>query len=400
MTEGIAQFRTQMDEIFHRANHTDVSSKVRRYLRAYEAGLPQDVTVRWFPANNLTAIEARIDELISRGREVWISQGLPWNPDIDQQLSSVEQRTDLIKGLKSLADFHALAEPRIRAWAAGSWAKVFYDTPQRALISGTIRIDTNRADATFANDMRGVRLEAAFGISDVRDLDRQMSAHKVVIVHKDAGIRNQIATAVSELNYTSVEIADLDAAFDTIIQIVRESKSKDDPRAKPSEPKAIWLDFSTSLTMGLELLSKLKEDKDAACLPIIPVVTDPASFPVELRAAVTSYIKLPVSRENVRQSIILTGFRLTGTARGFHLSQFDPVAHQSIYGLLHTVFGPDQAYLRMMVNVANLEQRPTIAFEFKVVPQDPFDFFFLDYEWSGQKHPLHRFDWAYKFGDS
>jgi CheY-like chemotaxis protein len=399
MAEGIAQFREQMDGILERARRMDVSSKVRRYLRAYEAGLPQDVTVRWFPADDLPAIQARVDELVHSGREVWISQGLPWNTGIDRQLSSVEQRTDLIKGLRSLADFQATAQPRLQAWAAGSWAKVFYDSPQRALISGTIRIDTNRADTPFGNDMRGLRLEAAYGISDVRDLDRQMSASQIVIAHPDPGVRARIAEAVSDLAYHPVEVADPAQTVDAVLRIVRESKAKDDPRAKPSEPKALWLDFATSREAGLAMMEQLKQDRDAACLPVVPIVDDASWFPASLRAAVTTHTQLPVSRESVRQSLVLTGFRLTASTRGFDLSGFEPAVQRSIDGLLHTILGPGLAYLRMMISVANEEQRPTVAFEFKIVPQDPYDFFLLDYEWSGPKDPAHRFDWAYRFGD-
>jgi hypothetical protein len=29
-----------------------------------------------------------------------------------------------------------------------------------------------------------------------------------------------------------------------------------------------------------------------------------------------------------------------------------------------------------------------------------YEFFFIDYEWSGEKHELHRFDWLYDPGTS
>ncbi|HUS70254.1 MAG TPA: hypothetical protein VM075_05720 [Anaerolineae bacterium] len=32
---------------------------------------------------------------------------------------------------------------------------------------------------------------------------------------------------------------------------------------------------------------------------------------------------------------------------------------------------------------------------FKLMPLAPYEFFFIGYEWSGEKHELHRFDWLY-----
>ena len=80
---------------------------------------------------------------------------------------------------------------------------------------------------------------------------------------------------------------------------------------------------------------------------------------------------------------------------GFQMASEDPVAHREVDRLLKTVMGNGGTYRRMMARVANLEARPTIAFEFKLVPLAPYEFFFIDYEWSGVKHELHRFDWLY-----
>lgn len=176
MAEGLSRFRADMDKVVQMASSGHISSKAQRYLRAYEAGLPQDITVRWFPKDAVKAMEARVDELTRQNLEVWISQGLPLSPDIDSQFASVERKTDLIKGLRSLDDFYKRAVPALAQWESGSWAKMFYDTPQRSLIGGTIRIDTNRLDSALGIDRRSIRFEAASGISDVRDLDRQMSA--------------------------------------------------------------------------------------------------------------------------------------------------------------------------------------------------------------------------------
>lgn len=145
--DGLTQFRAHMDDVVLRARSQHVSSKVQRYVRAYEAGLPQDITVRWFPCDDIPSIEARVHDLVDRNLEVWISQGLPWNPDIDNQFASIEKRTDLLKGLSSVKDFNQQAIPRLKQWDKGSWAKVFYDTPKRSLVSGTIRIDTLQAGA-------------------------------------------------------------------------------------------------------------------------------------------------------------------------------------------------------------------------------------------------------------
>ena len=173
MPESLSKFRLDMESVVQIAASGRVSSKAQRYLRAYEAGLPQDITVRWFPKDAFDEMESRVRELTSQNFEVWISQGLPWNSDIDIQLTSVEKKTDLIKGLKSLDDFHQRAIPTLSEWEGGSWAKMFYDTPQRSLIGGTIRLDTNTI-SSHGIERRAVKFEAASGISDVRDLDRQM----------------------------------------------------------------------------------------------------------------------------------------------------------------------------------------------------------------------------------
>src|SRR5690242_8453555 len=101
VTEGLTSFQRHMDDVTRRAQLDPVSGKVQRYVRAYDAGLPQDITVRWLPKEDRQAIAARVAELTGQGLEVWISQGLPWNPEMDRQISSVEKRTDLIKQLRS-----------------------------------------------------------------------------------------------------------------------------------------------------------------------------------------------------------------------------------------------------------------------------------------------------------
>ncbi len=111
-----------------------------------------------------------------------------------------------------------------------------------------------------------------------------------------------------------------------------------------------------------------------------------------------SVARLPISEANLRMSVFVTGFRLSGGTHGLQFPNLGLDIDREINGLLNTVFGPGGAYRRMMVQIANAEQRPTIAFEFKLVPIAPYDFFFLDYEWSGVKSDLHRFDWLYSPG--
>lgn len=399
MTEGLSRFRSDMGKVVQIAKSTHISSKAQRYLRAYEVGLPQDITVRWFPKDALGAIKARVEDLTNQGLEVWISQGLPWNPDIDSQLTSVERRTDLIKGIHSLKDFHERVVPILAGWEPGSWAKIFYDTPQRSLIGGTIRIDTNRTGDIQGVDMRSLRFEAASGTSDVRDLDRQMSARQIVVVHPDPEIINQIKTALKPLESIIIGISDGNDALDSILTVVDLHKPQDDPKAKTREPKAILLDMENLQSFSKEIIQELKGGNDTSGIPIIPICKDEASLTPKLRSLISSYIPLPIIAESIRLSVFMTGFRLTGGPQGFRFPDLDLSIQREIERLLSTVFGPGGAYRRMMVQIANAEQRPTIAFEFKLVPADPYDFFFLDYEWSGPKSPLHRFDWLYNFGD-
>lgn len=399
MTEGLSRFRADMDKILQTANSSQVSSKVQRYLRAYEAGLPQDITVRWFPKDAVKEMEARVDELTSQNLEVWISQGLPQNSNIANQLTSVEKKTDLIKGLQSVDDFHHRAVPTLAGWEPGSWAKMFYDTPQRSLVGGTIRIDTNRQDGNIGVDTRSVRFEAASGISDVRDLDRQMSANQVFVVHPTPTVIDEITTALKPLDCNTIEISEVSDALDEILNVVNEHKSKNDPKAKPSEPKAVLLDFTTSIDLSWDIVKRLKSRRDTSSIPIVPIVEDESKIPVDLRPLVASFLQVPVAEDNARLSVFLTGFRLTGGPQGFQFPGLGLSIQHEIDNLLNTVFGPNNAYRRMMVQIANAEQRPTIAFEFKLVPIAPYDFFFLDYEWSGARSTLHRFDWFFNFGD-
>jgi hypothetical protein len=115
---------------------------------------------------------------------------------------------------------------------------------------------------------------------------------------------------------------------------------------------------------------------------------------------IAATIRYPlISREHLSSSIMLTGYRLFGSPLGFEWPEIGAIFLKELENLFNAILGPGRSYLRMMVHIANKEQRPTIAFEFKLVPIAPYDFFFLDYEWSGQHDPFHRFDWLYDIGD-
>jgi len=394
--ENLAYFRADMERVAQLVHMRPVPSKVQRYLRAYEAGLPQDITVRWFPKDSLEAIQERVVKLTNQNDEVWISQGLPASSLDDRQLSSIEQRTDLIKGLGSLDDFRKQAVPLLVNWPSGSWAKVFHDTPRRALVGGTIRFDTNRKDSILGSDTRSIRLEAASGISDVRDLDRQLFARQVMVMHLAPEVGAVVAEAAADLGYTISRSADT-----ATIQTMASAQTMEPfiSRNKPSEPKVIMLDLDTSSSDILALVRRLKSSPSTSCIPIVGITKSSSGPLSELRSLFSSWLQWPFSKEEVRASVYMTGFRVSGGSNGLHFPNLGLVIHREMETLVNTVFGPGGAYRRMMVQIANAEQRPTIAFEFKFIPSDPCDFFFLDYEWSGMQDPLHRFDWVYQFGD-
>lgn len=401
MTEGLSNFRRDMDKVLQIAGSSNISSKAQRYIRAYQAGLPQDNTVRWFPKDALEQMETRVADLTSQGLEVWISQGLPWNPDVNRQLTSVEKRTDLIKGLKSIDDFRGRAINSLTSWDNGSWAKMFYDTPQRSLTGGTIRIDTNSIESLKRNiDSRSIRFEASSGISDVRDLDRQMSAHTILVLSTDGKAVELIKNSAKELETEIIGISNIEKGLELIIEYVNLHKPVDNPKAKATEPKAIIFDLRNSKDRVVEIAKEIKRRSETSYIPIIPLVEDEEDLPRELRPMIASFAHYPISDEDICHSIYVTGFRLIGGPGGLKFPNLGLKIQNDVDNLLNIIFGPMGAYRRMMVQIANHEQRPTIAFEFKLVPIDPYDFFFLDYEWSGTKGPINSFDWFFRFGDN
>lgn len=379
MAEGVHAFSSHMAQVARRVQEAPAPPKVQRFVRMHEAGLPLDLTVRWYPVTAVEEMEARVEELTRQGREVWISQGLPWQPSEVGAFASVERKTELLKNLKSVADFRHLAIPRLEAWPDGSWAKLYYDTPIRSLTGGTIAFDTNRPETLAYADSRTVRFEAASGISDVRDLHRQMTARQVLVAYSDDHLYSQMEKALAPLECPIHGVADLQAVHSAVHKL------------GPGEPRAVILDLSSRPSEGLGLVSELKDSQDTAHIPLILVGAEALS--TQMRARVSDSLPVPLSAERLRASVFQTGYRLLGDAQGLSLDIEDALARREVRRVLDLVMGIGGGYRRIMARVANLEGRPTTAFEFKLVPIAPYEFFFLDYEWSGECHPLHRFDW-------
>lgn len=354
----------------------------------YEAGLPLDITVRWYPASALEAMEARVEELSGRGRQVWISHGPPSDPTSDERLSSIEKTTVLPKRIESVEDFRGKAVATLQEWEQGSWAKTYYDTPLRSLTGGIIGIDTNRHDSMHRGDMRTLRFEAASGISDVRHLQRQMSARNVAVVYSDPKVFSHVKSALEPAEYSVEGLSGLSVAFDTVREM------------GPDEPRAVMIDCTAARSEGFELVGALKNSKPTEQIPVVLILDGEARIPQDVRTLVACVLAHPVRPEEVRTSIIMTGFRVLGDATGFKLAFNDRSTQREVERLLSTVMGVGGTHRRTMARIANLEGRPTIAFEFKLVPLAPYEFFFIDYEWSGVKNPLHRFDWFSSLGGS
>jgi CheY-like chemotaxis protein len=383
VNDGLHAFRTHMAEVARQIRSEPAPAKVLRYVRMFEAGLPLDITVRWYPASAIEAIEARVEELTRREREVWISHGLPWKPGADDLPASVEKRTVLPKHVCSVRDFRSEHRPALQAWDPGAWAKVYHDTPARSLIGGTISFDTNRFDSIMTSDSRTIRLEAAAGISDVRHLQRQMSARKVLVVSSQRTLFSQIKSALEKPKYAVKRVKDIGVAAQAA------------GRMGPGEPRVVIIDRSDGVAAGVALMDDLKAVENTEGVPMILIVGENESCSLDLRRRVAAVISQPVSADAIRSAVFLTGFRLRGDASGFHQQVEDMRTRNEVERLLGAVMGAGGSYRRMMARVANAEARPTIAFEFKLVPLAPYEFFFIDYEWSGAKHELHRFDWLY-----
>jgi hypothetical protein len=381
VTEAVHAFRSHMVRVAQQVGEAPAPPKVQRFVRMHRAGLPLDTTVRWYPVTAVQEMEPRVEELTRQGREVWISQGLPWHPSADAALASVEKKTDLLKNLRSVADFRNLAIPRFKEWQEGSWAKLYYDTPIRSLTGGTIAFDTNRPQSMMYADSRAVRFEAASGISDVRDLQRQMTAQELLVAYTSDDLYSQICSALGSLDCPVHGVGDMGE----VINAVQE--------AGPGEPRALIIDLANRPSEGLELMAELKDSADTASIPLIAIVPDENELPLSLRTRLSDSIALPLSPERLRASVFQTGYRLSGDAYSLTMGIEDTFTRREVWRLLNLVMGIGGAYRRIMARVANLEGRPTIAFEFKLVPIAPYEFFFLDYEWSGEQHPLHRFDW-------
>ncbi len=370
-----------MREVGEQVRSGPAPAKVRRYSRMHEAGLPLDITVRWYPATALEAMEARVDGLTRQGRQVWISQGLPWDAEAGDRPTSIEKGTALIKGIESVDDFRSVAVPRLREWEAGSWAKLYYDTPVRSLTGGVIAIDTNRHDGILRGDMRTLRLEAAAGISDVRHLQRQMSARRLLVIYSEPSVFEEVEAALKPTTWHVEGVSGYSKALAAARKI------------GPGGLRLAIIDCISSEAKGLKVVDDLKGAEETIHIPLAVILSPEAELQPDLRGQVADTIRYPVSPEAVRTAVFKTGFRLLGDAGGFDLALQDGSRGEEAGRLLRRVMGARGEYRRMMAQIANAEARPTIAFEFKVVPQAPYEFFFIDYEWSGPKHPLHRFDW-------
>jgi hypothetical protein len=386
VSEGLHAFRTHMAQVARQASSEPPPAKVQRYVRMFEAGLPLDVTVRWYPVRAIDAIEARVEELMRQGREVWISQGLPWDPSMADRLASVETKTGLCKDVRSVDGFRSKALGLLQDLGPGAWAKVYYDTPERALIGGTISFDTNRFDSMMSMDSRTIRLEAASGISDVRHLQRQMSAREVLTVSSDSSLSSQVQGALQQTDYAVRSVGNMGLATRDIRQLA------------PEEPRVVIVDCSDGTAAAVALMEELKAAPDTEGVPVILIQGENERCSLDLKRRVAAVIDRPVLAEALRSAVYLTGFRLRGDPSGFRPQSDDTTTRNEVQRLLGKVMGAGGSYRRMMARVANVEARPTIAFEFKLVPLDPYEFFFIDYEWSGAKHELHRFDWLYSLG--
>ena len=182
-----------------------------------------------------------------------------------------------------------------------------------------------------------------------------------------------------------------------IDKVIAQYKPTNSPKAKASEPKAILLDFAESGSASIEIMRQLKSRQDTSYIPLIPIVEDESLLLPEVHSMVASFAHIPIG-EDVIASVFMTGFRLSGSVNGWQLPVVGgTTVLREIDALLRTVFGAGGAYRRMMTQIANAEKRPTVAFEFKLVPIAPYDFFFLDYEWSGSKSDYHCFDWLLNF---
>ncbi len=386
VSEGLRAFRTHMAQVARQVRSEPAPAKVQRYVRMFEAGLPLDIMVRWYPVRAIETIEARVEELTRQGREVWISQGLPWDPSMADRLASVETKTGLCKDVRSVDDLRSKALGLLQDLGPGAWAKVYFDTPERALIGGTISFDTNRFDSMMSSDSRTVRLEAALGISDVRHLQRQMSAREVLIVSSDRSLCSQVAGALQQTDYAVKRVEDIGLAARDICEMA------------PEEPRVVVVDCSGGIAAGVALVEELKAARDTEGVPVIFIENEDERSSLDLKRRVAAVISRPVSAEALRSAVYLTGFRLRGDASGFRLKSGETNTRNEVQRLVSTVMGAGGSYRRMMARVANVEARPTIAFEFKLVPLAPYEFFFIDYEWSGARHELHRFDWLYSLG--
>jgi len=151
-------FRKDMDKIVELCQTQTIPPKVRRFIRMYECGLPLDTTVRYYPASKFDEIEQRVKELITGGKEVWVSIALP-----EEASEASVQTPPRIPPITSLEIYHQQAIHMIQALPPNSWVKVYFET-FREMTCIVIRISNDPSV-----DRREVLVEVWFHEYDLKE---------------------------------------------------------------------------------------------------------------------------------------------------------------------------------------------------------------------------------------
>lgn len=160
-----AKFLEHMEGLLAVVHDAVPPPKVLKYLNLHKFGLPLDSTVRYYYRANTSGVTGRVEELCNVGFEVWASFATPEVPDYR---ISVQRKTPLIKGVRSVADYKKSVDPALVSLPRETWVKLFYDTHEEDLakaISGAIRITSG--------EEREVIVEWA-NTADVRLIDKKI----------------------------------------------------------------------------------------------------------------------------------------------------------------------------------------------------------------------------------
>lgn len=378
-------FHQHMERIAGQMHIAQLPSKVQRFVHMYEAGLPIDSTVRWFPLGAFDSMQARVSELIGQQKRVWISQALPSKRRPEEEVASVQKKTDLIKNIDSVETFRNETIPRLREWDTGSWAKIYFESSRRALVAGVIRLDTNRQSDPPGTNKRKICLEGAFGVFSIRELGLQLSNETVLVVHSSPQTLSIFESALEPLNFR-IKSMPIDADTTCIMNEVQVTR-----------PKMVVIDHISSDPASIALLHTLKNSEDVASVPVILIADTGVHYPLEIRMKLATILRTPLCSKEIQSTVFKTGFQLVSTGDGFQIPMQNRIVRKEIGDLLRTILGLDGEHGRAMMRIANAEARPCIAFEYKLVPVAPFDFFFIDYEWAGPKSDYHNYDWVTDF---